>query len=231
MFGARSLSTALSKNSTLTSLDLWGNEIGDTGVRFLLEAPLDVTALRNLAFRDNMIGDAGVASVTKALSGNISLTNLDLRDNMISDSGVVFLTKALLINTTLNLNLRGNVIHYTRVPSNVRSRLSVRLKAISLENDGCTYGDDGDGIFEDNCDSGSNSYSSGDESDSGEKISSTSSFSSDSELPNSEDEQFIDDTHDEGVLANDSRNDQSPSDDSSSRSHTSSSDDSSYSGY
>ena len=69
---------ALKVNTSLTSLNLDGNSIGDEGANSLSEALRVNTSLTSLDLRDNSIGDEGAHSLSEALRVNTSLTSLDL---------------------------------------------------------------------------------------------------------------------------------------------------------
>ena len=90
---------ALAANTTITTLSLWGNPIGDAGAQ-ALAANTTITN-HNLGF--NQMGDTGA----QALAANTTITNLDLMGNRITGAGA----QALALNATItNLNLRGNPI-------------------------------------------------------------------------------------------------------------------------
>ena len=109
--GAASLSQALAVNSSLTNLDLSWNSICSSGAASLSEALAVNSSLTNLDLRRNSIGDSGAASLSQALAVNSSLTNLDLSWNSIGSSGAASLSEALAVNPSLtNLHLRANSI-------------------------------------------------------------------------------------------------------------------------
>ena len=109
--GASSLSEALRVNTSLTSLDLSENSIGDEGASSLSEALRVNTSLTSLDLSENSIGDEGASSLSEALRVNTSLTSLDLSDNSIGDEGASSLSEALRVNTSLtSLDLRDNFI-------------------------------------------------------------------------------------------------------------------------
>ncbi len=90
---------ALAQNTTLTTLDLVGNNIGDEGAKALAQN----TTLTTLYLGGNNIGDEGA----KALAQNTTLTRLSLYWNHIGVEGA----KALAQNTTLTeLYIGGNNI-------------------------------------------------------------------------------------------------------------------------
>ena len=105
-----SLSKALSVNSSLTHLDLSGNNIHGSEAASLSQVFV-VNSLTSLDLSRNTVGDSGAASLSQALAVNSSLTNLDLSQNSIGVSGAVSLSRALAVNSSLtNVNLRANSI-------------------------------------------------------------------------------------------------------------------------
>ena len=100
----------LGRNTTLTTMNLAGNGIGED-VGAVLAASIEMnTTLTTLYLEDNSLGEAGVA-IADALEKNTTLTELDLRNNNLEeDSGVAF-ASALDRNTTLvELRLSFNAI-------------------------------------------------------------------------------------------------------------------------
>ncbi|KAL9965559.1 hypothetical protein ACROYT_G029373 [Oculina patagonica] len=104
--GATALAEALQRNTSLTVLYLLMNKIGDHGATGLAEALQRNTSLTVLDLSGNNIGDHGAAGLAEALQTNISLTELGLSDNNIGDHGATGLAEALQNNTSLTvLNL------------------------------------------------------------------------------------------------------------------------------
>ena len=102
---------ALRVNSSLTSLNLFENHIGDEGANSLSEALRVNTSLTSLGLSTNSIGDEGANSLSEALRVNTSLTSLDLSANSIGDEGANSLSEALRVNTSLtSLHLSANSI-------------------------------------------------------------------------------------------------------------------------
>ncbi|KAF9541901.1 hypothetical protein EC957_002606 [Mortierella hygrophila] len=88
-------------NSTLTTLDLEDNSIGDYGTQALSEALKTNSTLTTLNLRDNSIRDTGAQALSEALKTNSTLTALDLEDNLIEDNGAQALSEALRANSTV----------------------------------------------------------------------------------------------------------------------------------
>ena len=109
--GANSLSQALRVNKSLTSLYLDRNTIGSDGANFLSQALRVNKSLTSLDLNGNPIGSDGANFLSQALRVNTSLTSLDLPMNSIRCKGATSLSQALMVNNTLtSLNLRRNFI-------------------------------------------------------------------------------------------------------------------------
>ena len=103
------LAAVLEANTTLTNLDLQGNNIGPAGAESLATALKTNTTLTNLDFSGNNLGPAGAESLATALKTNTALTNLNLSRNFLYLDGAESLATALKTNTTLtNLNMSVN---------------------------------------------------------------------------------------------------------------------------
>ena len=105
------LANSLKCNTTVTELNLSGNDIGDAdaGLADLLKSNNTLTKLN---FSHNAIGEAGASQLVAGLKqGNTTLTDLDLANNNIGDGGATCLADALKSNKTLtNLSLSHNNI-------------------------------------------------------------------------------------------------------------------------
>lgn len=113
---------------TSLELDVYGDSIGDEGVRELLRLN---TTLTSLTLGYNAIRDKGA----KDLSLNTTLTSLDLVHNYVRDEGA----KAFALNTTLTcLNLWGNKINNEGAKA---LALNTTLTSLSLNYN--QIGDDG----------------------------------------------------------------------------------------
>ncbi|CAF4839605.1 unnamed protein product, partial [Rotaria sp. Silwood1] len=109
--GAQYLAEGLPKNITLLTLDLENNQIGDNGAQYLGEGLLRNATLTELYLDNNEIGYKGAQSLGEGLQKTTTLTTLDLRKNEISDKGAQHLGEAFKKNTTLTtLNLSHNNI-------------------------------------------------------------------------------------------------------------------------
>ncbi|CAO3568632.1 unnamed protein product, partial [Mortierella alpina] len=105
------LSEVLKTNSTLTTLKLESNKIGDDGAQALAEALKTNKTVATLNLRSNSIGDDGAKAPAETLKTNKTLTSLDLQSNQIGSDGVKALAEALKTNSTVaTLDLSYNKI-------------------------------------------------------------------------------------------------------------------------
>jgi len=109
--GATSLSSALSKNATLTRISLTSNVLGDSGAGAIAKALKSNNTLRSLDLEENGIGQQGATALAEALVTNRGLESLHLSENPFGDPGAVSLGNSLTLNSTLiTLWLGGNNI-------------------------------------------------------------------------------------------------------------------------
>ncbi|KAH7036113.1 hypothetical protein BKA57DRAFT_429798 [Linnemannia elongata] len=109
--GAQALSEALKTNSTLTTLDLYNNSIGPNGAQALSKALKTNSTLTTLNIHRNRIGPDGAQALSEALKTNSTLTTFNLSFNRIGNNGAQALFKALQTNSTLStLDLSFNLI-------------------------------------------------------------------------------------------------------------------------
>ena len=109
--GASSLSQALTENSSLITLNLNGNSIGDAGASSLSQALTANCSLSTINLSRNLLGGAGASSLSLALTSNSSLSTLDLSLNLIDGAGASSLFQALTANSSLtSLDLMYNSV-------------------------------------------------------------------------------------------------------------------------
>jgi hypothetical protein len=117
--GATALAGMLCTNTTLTKLNLSGNNdiylgshpIGNEGVTALAGMLRTNTTLTTLSLWGNAIGNEGATALAGMLHTNTTLTTLNLGDNAIGNEGATALAGMLHTNTTLTtLNLGDNGI-------------------------------------------------------------------------------------------------------------------------
>jgi len=105
--GGRALASILSK---LIVLDVAGNHLGGAGCAFLSDR-LEESTLDTLKLESNGIGDAGAKALCTALERCKTLQVLEIRRNSVTDEGAKLLAHALERNQTLrHLDLFDNSI-------------------------------------------------------------------------------------------------------------------------
>ncbi len=108
---AVNLASALELNTTVTSLTLDKNEIGDAGAEAFAGGLKGFTALKSLSLCENMIGAAGALAIAVGLAGNASLRCLDLSETLIDAAAARHIAEGLRTNTRLRiLSLEKNPI-------------------------------------------------------------------------------------------------------------------------
>jgi Ran GTPase-activating protein (RanGAP) involved in mRNA processing and transport len=118
--GVKAIAEALKVKTSLTSLDLGFNNIGDDGAKVIAEALKVNTSLTSLIlgsrndantalyaytygenFESNNIGVKGAIAIADMLCINRSLKSLHLTDNIIGAEGASAIAEALMVNTSL----------------------------------------------------------------------------------------------------------------------------------
>ena len=86
----------LHTNSTLETIELWGNGISITGGIFVSDTLSSLRSkIQNLNLRSNDLGDIGAESIAFGLEYNRSLRKMWLSSNHIGDEGATHLARAL----------------------------------------------------------------------------------------------------------------------------------------
>ena len=98
---ATELAAALRLNTTLVSLDLAWNSLGEDGWRVIAEALRVKTTLCSLKLDHNDIGVQTMRVLAEVLRVNSTITSLDLSNNHLREEGGRHLAETLRINTTL----------------------------------------------------------------------------------------------------------------------------------
>jgi len=110
--GVRYLAASLRSSSTLTDLCINGNHVGDEGAQHLAEALRNNFSITTLYIRSNNIGTSGIKYLAQSLQGNVSLTKLDLRDNNVGAKGIKCLAAALRSNSSImTLYIKNKNMH------------------------------------------------------------------------------------------------------------------------
>ena len=94
-------------NSSLLTINLSGNNIGDNGISILMNGLLQrKKSISNLILSDCSITSNGVFTIAHAISNFKKLVHIDLSNNAISEEGAIRMGEFLLQNATLTtLNL------------------------------------------------------------------------------------------------------------------------------
>eukprot|EP00808_Paulinella_micropora_P009145 g74483.t1 len=101
----------LKVNTTVQTLNIGDNNLGDKGAALVAEAIKVNKTLQAVGLSSNNIGDDGAKAIGKALEVNSTLISINLEDNGIGPAGAQHIAKALEVNTTLtSLGLSTNVI-------------------------------------------------------------------------------------------------------------------------
>ncbi|KAL0238004.1 hypothetical protein GEMRC1_012478 [Eukaryota sp. GEM-RC1] len=109
--GARALANVMKVNTTVTSINLSRNSISAKGIKVLAEALKVNSAVTSINLGNNSIGDEGAVSLAEMLKVNSTLVRIDLRINAIRDEGASALAEALKINNTVtSIYIYGNSI-------------------------------------------------------------------------------------------------------------------------
>mmetsp|Transcript_62113 Transcript_62113/g.148136 ORF Transcript_62113/g.148136 Transcript_62113/m.148136 type:complete len:387 (-) Transcript_62113:11-1171(-) len=113
-FDTAALAGALSRNATVTTLDLRENRIGNSGAESLADALAMNSALKTLILGQNSVREQGAKKIAEALNENQTLTSLDLSDNGLEHYGAEHFSKVLAsCNRSLrSLSLAGNNLQH-----------------------------------------------------------------------------------------------------------------------
>ena len=109
--GANSLAQALRVNNSLSSLVVSKNSVGDEGANSIAQSLRDNTSLSSLVLQSNFIGNEGADSLAQALRVNATISSLDLSRNSVGAKGANSLAQSLKENSSLSsLVLQSNFI-------------------------------------------------------------------------------------------------------------------------
>jgi Leucine-rich repeat (LRR) protein len=97
---ARILSEALTKNTTITQLNLANNDISDAGAVAIAEALKYNKTITWLDMSNNDIGNIGAQAMASASKNNEKLTYINLKNNPINTKGENALASAALASLT-----------------------------------------------------------------------------------------------------------------------------------
>jgi hypothetical protein len=96
---------ALKNNTTVNTVTVGNNKIGDSGCAALVEALKVNTTVKQVYLHGNVIGDAGCAALAEALKVNTTVIRVSLNRNKIGDEGSAALVEALKMNTVIELDV------------------------------------------------------------------------------------------------------------------------------
>eukprot|EP01090_Pellita_catalonica_P017745 TRINITY_DN544_c0_g1_i3.p1 TRINITY_DN544_c0_g1~~TRINITY_DN544_c0_g1_i3.p1 ORF type:complete len:311 (-),score=57.16 TRINITY_DN544_c0_g1_i3:785-1717(-) len=91
----------LRMNSSLQTLDLAGNDIGNEGADAIAQVLLQNSSLQSCDLSDNGILKEGADSIAQALLKNSTLQSLDLSGNVVGNKGADAIAQVLLQNSSL----------------------------------------------------------------------------------------------------------------------------------
>jgi hypothetical protein len=129
------IANALSTNTVLTSLDLGYCNIGDVGVKILVDALIKNSTLRELYLYRNNINSAGAREISRLLEHNKSVSKLSLASNNIGYAGFLSILASLQKNKSLNiLNLLSNNITVLSIDNDIQNiSTNTILKEFTLD--------------------------------------------------------------------------------------------------
>ncbi|KAL0239430.1 hypothetical protein GEMRC1_009538 [Eukaryota sp. GEM-RC1] len=141
--GVRALSEALKANETVSNINLGGNLIGIEGARLFAEALKVNNAVTSIVIKNNFISDEGATALAEALKVNTSVKSINLSTNSIGDHGFIDLAEALKVNTTItSVNLSSNYVGDLGTRALAEAlKVNTTIKDIELDNN--SIGDDG----------------------------------------------------------------------------------------
>ena len=92
---------SLSKITTLTELDLCGNDMPEEVAAFAASAIASNSSLSDLRLSNNRLTTSGVVAIAKSLSKNSSLKILDIRNNLVTEEAADAIVSVVLTNNKL----------------------------------------------------------------------------------------------------------------------------------
>jgi hypothetical protein len=118
----------------LTSLDVSGNDIGETGIAALVASP-SMARLRTFRVNSNRIGDVGIATLAKSPLLARMLKNdpkLEVRGNAIATQGAAALAACPAMELCTSLDLTNNYLSDEGTATLLRSVHFTKLKVLRL---------------------------------------------------------------------------------------------------
>ena len=99
--GAESISKCIESNKSLKEIDISGNKIADIGLGKIVVALQTNQTLQNLNISHNNMSDVGAVAISECLRNNHTLQYLNMSHNKVSDNGIINIGKALQVNKSL----------------------------------------------------------------------------------------------------------------------------------
>jgi uncharacterized protein (TIGR02996 family) len=118
----------------LTSLDIFGNDIDDSGLKAII-ASKSLSLLRTLRLSENHIGDAGISALARSTLLERMLTQssqLEIRTNQIGPSGIEVLAGSPILMRCTSLNLNHNEIGNAGLAAILRSPHLQNLQVLKV---------------------------------------------------------------------------------------------------
>jgi hypothetical protein len=124
------LADALKINKSVTAINLYYNGIGVEGASALADALKVNTSLTRINLGYNEIGDVGASALADALKVNTSLTTIDVIGNRIGDEGAAALVDALQVNTSVT----SIDLYYNAIDKSNRASINASINALVVRN-------------------------------------------------------------------------------------------------
>jgi Ran GTPase-activating protein (RanGAP) involved in mRNA processing and transport len=110
-FSGQSLAEVLCVNTTLTSIEFYGNHLFPAEVNSVAAALRHNTSLRRIDLGDTQFHLLGIQALAEALTVNTTLTSIGLKNNQVSPLGAQAVAAALHVNSSLvSVNIAANRI-------------------------------------------------------------------------------------------------------------------------
>ena len=105
---ASTILQSLSKITTLTNLNLSGNDMSEEVADFLASAIASNSSLEDLRLTDNRLTTSGIVTIAKSLSNISTLKCLSVKSNLISEEAADSIASVIKINTGIEELYLGN---------------------------------------------------------------------------------------------------------------------------
>jgi len=129
----KSIERLKNDDKSLTTLNIWNNQIGVEGCQALADVIKQNKSLRILDLGKNQIGEQGCSSLAKALKQNKYLTTLYLGYNQIGYSKLITMDKYLSRNKNIPERKKEFIIFLQSISRQESLFLPLELKMIIWE--------------------------------------------------------------------------------------------------